>query len=379
MLCFGLGLMAKPMLVTLPFVLLLLDYWPLKRAGVKRLVLEKLPLLALALAAGVLTILTQRHGTAVRSLEELSLHARLGNAVVSYVIYLKMLLWPYPLAVFYPHPEEAIALWQVAGSAVILVLLTILAFVLRRRAPYLLVGWLWYIITLGPVSGVLQAGWQGRADRFLYVPSIGLFMLAVWGLADLLQRRRLALGVAGGTIVAACACGTILQLRHWTDSLTLWEHTAAVTEDNFTARDSLAAVLLAHGRVDEAIEHLRQARVLRPNHELSHYLLGLAYRQQNRLEESTQSLTTAVRVRPECQEAHAVLAEVLADQNRFAEAEQHAQTALELDPSASAGPQALGAIRLRQGRRSEARELFRKALCLEPHSQTLQNHLKALE
>jgi protein O-mannosyl-transferase len=379
LLFFVLGLMAKPMLVTLPVGLLLLDYWPLGRSGWKRLVAEKLPLLLLAVAAGVLTILTQRQGTAVRSLDELSLYSRLGNAVVSYVIYLRMLLWPYPLAVFYPHPEEALPFWQVLAAGITLVLLTVAAFALRRRAPYLLIGWLWYIITLGPVSGVLQAGWQGRADRFLYVPAIGLIAAAVWGLAALWERRPRTLAAAAVTVLAACAVGAVLQLRHWCDSLTLWEHSVAVTEDNFTARDSLAAALLDRGRVAEAIEHLHWARRLKPNHKLSHYLLGVAYRHQNRHDEAGQALLDALALSPDYVDAHALLAIVRVEQGRLPEAEGHARRALELAPDSAAAHEALGLVRLRQARTEEARDCFREAVRREPHSAAFRQRLDDLE
>ncbi len=375
---FVLGLMAKPMLVTLPVVLFVLDYWPLGRRnlGVRRLILEKLPLLLLALAAGVLTIITQRQGTAVRSLDEFSLYARMGNAIVCYVVYLRMLLWPYPLAVFYPHPGDALPLWQPLGAAILMLLLTGTAFRFRRRAPYLLAGWLWYLITLAPVSGILQAGWQGHADRFVYVPCIGLFLLAVWGMGDLSgMRRRLGATILTACVIGACVAVTTLQLRHWHDSLTLWEHTAAVTEDNFVCRDSLAATLLDHGRTSEAETHLQHALVLKPDHELAYFLLGLALQQQNRFEEAEGRLREALTISPHYVEALVARAEVLAEQKRIDEAEQIALRALELAPGSAEATACLAAIRLRQGHNEEGLALLREAVKFDPHAEPLRTQL----
>ncbi len=377
-LCFVLGLMAKPMLVTLPVVLLVLDFWPLNRGalGPRRLVLEKAPLILLAFAAGVLTIVTQRHGTAVRSLDEFSLYARLGNALVCYVVYLRMLLWPYPLAVFYPHPGNDLPFWQPLLAASLLLALTMTAFRLRRRAPYLLAGWLWYAISLAPVSGILQAGWQGRADRFVYVPSIGLFVLAVWGMADLIgTRRRLAAAILATCLLSLCVAVTTRQIPYWRDSVTLWEHTAAVTDDNFVCRHTLAAALLDRGRTAEAVEHLERAIALKPDHELAYYLLGLARRQQKRLDEAERWLREALKISPEYVEALAVLAEVLAEEKRLDEAEQTARRALELDPRSAVATASLAAIRLRQGLDEEGLELLRTAVSLDPHDASLRLRL----
>ena len=377
LLLLALGLMAKPMLVTLPCVMLLLDFWPLRRWGPGGgvVLLEKLPLFALAVAAGVLTIIAQKTDTAVRSLDEFSLYARLGNAAVSFVAYLGMVLWPHPLAVFYPHPGELPA-WQVAAAVLVLLLLTGAVLVLARRAPYLLVGWLWYAITLAPVSGVLQAGWQGRADRFLYVPSIGLFVLATWGLADLVgASRRRALGVVAATVLCGCFVGTTLQVRHWQDSLTLWQHTVAVTPTNFIADNSLAAALLDRGRPEEAIPLLKRARAARPEHDLAHYLLGVAYRDLGRLDEAVRCWGDALDVNPDSADTHAALAEVLARQGRLAVAEEHARTAVRLEPHSADAQHALGVVRDRQGHTDEALACFREAVLLNPHAIAPRLHL----
>jgi tetratricopeptide (TPR) repeat protein len=267
-------------------------------------------------------------------------------------------------------------MWQVLGSAFVLLLLTVFAWRLRHQAPYLLVGWLWYVITLAPVSGVLQAGWQGRADRFLYVPSIGLFLFAVWGMASLahVRQQRLLQGSAA-MILAGCVALTVLQLRHWRDSLTLWQHTFAVTEDNFVARDSLAAALLDQGRTAEAVTHLERARELKPDHELCHYLLGIAAQQDHRLEDAASHLRVALVISPQYVEARAALAEVLAGQKRLDEAQKQARQALALAPDSALAMHSLGVVHLRQHDEDEALDCFREAVRLDPHAVPLRRHL----
>jgi tetratricopeptide (TPR) repeat protein len=351
-------------------MLLLLDHWPLERQsrGVRRLLLEKLPLFLIAIAAGVLTIWTQRQGAAVRNLDDFTLYARVGNAVVSYIVYLRMLVWPYPLAVFYPHLGDDLPVWAVAVSMLLVIALTVFAVLRRRSSPYLLVGWLWYVIALAPVSGILQAGWQGRADRFLYVPSIGLFLLLVWSV----PRKGLS---AFAVALAGCVALTALQLRHWRDSLTLWEHTFAVTEDNFTMRDSLAAALLDRGRVSEAIVHLERARELKPDHELSYYLLGIAARSENRLDDATRWFGEALRLSPRYVEAQVLLAEVRIVEGRFGDAEELLHRARDIAPRSALALSVEGVLRERQDRKEEALSCLRESVRLDPHAVPLRLRL----
>jgi tetratricopeptide (TPR) repeat protein len=331
---FALSLLAKPMLVTLPCLLLLLDYWPLQRVlstqysvlstqraetrkPLSNLLLEKLPLFALALAASIVTIFAQRQGNAVRTLREFSVRARLGNAAVSYVEYLGKLVWPFDLAVFYPHPGEALPTWQIAVSLLLLIAITVLVVWRARRQPYLVVGWLWYLGTLFPVSGIMQAGWQGMADRFLYVPSIGLFLLFAFGLRDVfsaLGTRRSAFGVGVVLLLLLLlSVRTVDQLPHWRDSLALWEHTRQVTPDNFYARFSHGAALLDAGREDEAAEDFVHSVELKPDHPFGHYQLGLARRKQGRIAEAIACWRRALELAPNYAEAHAAIEETLAN------------------------------------------------------------------
>jgi tetratricopeptide (TPR) repeat protein len=268
-----LGLMAKPMVVTLPFALLLLDVWPLERHGLgwRRLIAEKLPLLALSAAASLVTLRYQRTSLAPLDLVPWSL--RLANAAVSYAAYLGKLLLPRNLAVFYPIPL-AIPAWQVAAATVLLAALTALAVWKARRAPWLLVGWLWFLGTLVPVIGLVQVGRQAMADRYTYIPSIGLFVAIVWGIAALARERRAILSMAAAAAILALAAGTWMQAGYWRDSVALYRHALAVTRGNYVAHVGLAKALTAKRDWTGAAEQYRAALALRPG--LTEARAGLA-------------------------------------------------------------------------------------------------------
>ena len=261
---FACGLMSKAMLVTLPFVLLLLDYWPLKRIDdlrdLQRRVFEKLPLLVLSAAAGVVTILVQQ--PTISSLQGLPMSWRIGNAFVAVVTYIRQMFWPAKLAVFYPHPYHQLPAWLIALSIVLVAGISIIAIIVRRKHPYVPVGWFWYLGMLAPVLGIVQVGLQGHADRFTYLPSIGIMVLVTWTLADLSWRwlnREVILGIAAALLIAAFAWRASIQTSYWHDSLSLWTHTLAVTSNNATAHLCLASALFERGRAEEAISHSQAA------------------------------------------------------------------------------------------------------------------------
>jgi hypothetical protein len=279
-LAFALGLLAKPMLVTLPCVLLLLDYWPLRRlrigltqapvaegegdrfspAGFPALLKEKLPLFALAGLSCWLTVAAQTWGGAVQPLHHLPFPARVANALVAYVAYLGKTFWPTDLAVYYPL--DTVPPGQAAGAALLLAVLTLLALREARRRPYLLVGWLWFLGALVPVIGLVQVGDQARADRYTYVPHLGLFVALVWGAADLLAALRVpvaAQALLASIVLAGCAALTWAQVGHWKDTLTLWEHSLRVTGPNYRGEAGLGYTLYERGRLEEAIPHLSAA------------------------------------------------------------------------------------------------------------------------
>lgn len=276
-----LGLLSKPMLVSVPLVLLLLDYWPLGRivdsATLRRLAGEKIPLLAVSAASIAATLVAQK--TALGSMEDLPLSWRLQNAVVSYAIYLRQTLWPESLAVFYPHTDGRLALWKLIITAAFLILLTALAWLFRKRHPYLLTGWMWFGIMLVPVIGIVQVGQQGHADRYTYLPQIGLLLASTWLVSELAlslrySRQILAVGAAG--VITALAWSAWSQLSFWRDSESLWTRALAVTSNNDFAHANLADLLLRSGRVDEAMAHCQEALRIRPRNADAENNLGLA-------------------------------------------------------------------------------------------------------
>src|SRR6059036_2402990 len=280
---FACGLMSKPMLVTLPFVLLLLDYWPLDRikGRVWARVLEKLPLIALSAVSSIATLVAQKG--AVGYTEELPILERLNNAVVSYVLYIWQMLWPVNLAVFYPHPENRLRLWVIIASLLLLICVTAIAITLQKRRPYLITGWLWYLGMLLPVIGLVQVGWQGRADRYTYLPQIGLYIAATWTVADLTRlcrHQRIILNAAALLTIVVLSCCAWVQTRYWRDSETLFKHALAVTTNNDVAKNNLGIVYLRRGNVDEAISLLQAAVDLRPDNSPAHDNLAKAFLQK---------------------------------------------------------------------------------------------------
>ncbi|MEY2481408.1 MAG: protein O-mannosyl-transferase [Verrucomicrobiota bacterium] len=279
------GLMSKPMLVTTPIVLLLLDHWPLRRdvdlRVWPRLVLEKLPLLVLSAASCATTIFAQT--VARSSAAQVVLIPRLKNAVVSTVEYLKEMIWPIDLAVFYPLPRVPPNVWLVMMCAVILIALSAAAFFLHRKHPYILIGWLWFLGMLAPVMGIVQAGMQSHADRFTYLPQIGLYVVIAWSATHFTKRfakQREILALAGIVVLTALALTARAQTTYWRDSETLWEHTIVVTKDNSFAHASLADLLLRRGRWDEAISHSKEALKVQPRDADAHNNLGLTLLQK---------------------------------------------------------------------------------------------------
>jgi Tfp pilus assembly protein PilF len=260
------GLMSKATFVTVPLVLLLLDYWPLQRANDfpawRRMIVEKIPLFALSAAAAAATMFAQT--VTMASLEQLPLLPRLKNAAVSLIIYLRQMFWPTDLAVFYPHPHDHLNTWVALMAAALIVAITLIAILAHQKYPYVFVGWFWYLILLVPVLGVVQAGLQARADRFTYLPHIGVTMLLTWTCADLTQRwrnRQIILASAATCVIAGSMILSYNQTTYWRDSISLWEHALAVTPDNQTAHQNLAAALWSKGRTAEANKHSRSAAI----------------------------------------------------------------------------------------------------------------------
>jgi len=386
-LAFALGLMAKSMLVTLPFVLLLLDVWPLGRwrlgrgetAGtgvpLSRLLLEKAPLLALAIAAGVVTVISQRAGGAIGMLETISLGARGANALVTGAAYLWMTVWPMGLACFYPHaaivrPGELAALGVPAIAAgAFLALVTALVVRGRARRPYALVGWLWYLGTLLPVIGLLQVGMQARADRYTYLPIIGVYLVAVWGFRDLVRARprlRPFLRAAAVLVLAGCAIGTWVQIGHWRSSEALFSRAVEVTERNYMAHLNLGAALAERGEEDEAMRHYELSLEFHPPNPFAHNNLGSVLVLRGREPEAIEHFAEAIRLRPNLVDAYVNLGMVLSRTGEYARAREALERGLRLDPDHPEGHNELGFALENLSEPDLALEHYREAIRLSP-------------
>ena len=399
---FALGLMAKPMLVTLPFVLLLLDYWPLdrmayagrddntpkrarkgigsskQRLSLSRLVWEKTPFFALAAISSVVTFSVQRKAGAMSNMEVFPLWSRIANALVSYLRYLGKTIWPSDLAVLYPHPGTGLSLWWGAGAGLVLLGLSI--FLLRgiRSRPYLAVGWLWYLGTLVPVIGLVQVGLQAYADRYTYVPLIGLFIMVAWGVPDLAGRwgrARTVLALLAATSLSALTGCTWIQVGYWKDSLSLFTHTIQVTTNNYVALNNLGIGLRQLGRLDEAVTQYHEALRIKPDYGLAHNNLGNALADQGKLEEAISHYTEALRIKPDDAGAYNNWGTALVEQGRFEEAIDRFLRALQIKPDYAAAQCNLGRALEREGRDEEAIAHYLEALQLDMDYAEAHNNL----
>ncbi len=348
--CLGLGLMCKPMLVTLPFILLLLDYWPLQRAKFSFeesrtwlwLAAEKLPLIALAIASSVVTFVAQQHGGALVPLEHLSLQLRLSNAVTSYSIYLAKAFWPAHLAVFYPM-RGPIPAWQWAGSVLVLLTVTSMVVATAKRYPYLATGWFWFMGMLVPVIGIVQAGDQAMADRYMYLALIGPSIMVAWAVPDLIKativhvkQAQIVLAAAFAVVLVACIALTARQLSYWHNSLSLFQHALAVTTDNWFAHGNVAISLGNQGQIGEAIAHYRELLRIKPAsvEALNNLAWHLATSRDDQYRNGAEALRLAERALELSQPADAstldTLAAALAENRRFDEAGKKAEQARDL-------------------------------------------------
>ncbi len=344
LLFFAIGLMCKPMLVTVPAVLLLLDYWPFRRIGAQsdsatksfrvplEVVLEKLPLLGVAAASSVATVVAQQ--SALQPLANISLPLRAGNAAIACVVYLRQLFWPTDLAAFYPLDFRDITAPRVLLSLLFLVAISTLVFFLRRRR-YLVTGWVWYLVMLAPVIGILQVGGQAHADRYTYLPEIGLTLLLTWAAADLSAHwplRHPLLSVLSLTIIVALTFFARIQAGFWKNSETLWTEALSRTSDNFMAESNLGEALYASGKAQEAVAHLERARQIDPTEASVYSSLGAAFLDIGRVKESLTILEKAIELNSKNNDAHYNLANTLLQMGRANDAVVHYKHALELSP-----------------------------------------------
>ena len=374
---FAAGLLCKPTIVTLPCVMLLLDYWPLNRMQngtsrfdfklVRRLLLEKIPMLLLVAAACVITLVAE--GKTITPPGKLPLSLQLENVVVSYGTYFARTFWPAELTPYYPYPEHGLPAWEITASLCLLAGVSILAFLLWRRRPYLLVGWLWYLGMLVPMIGLFQVGGFARADRFMYLPQTGLVLMVVFAVADLTagwrQRRQILAGVMGAT-VALLAVVSWRQTSFWRDSEILWRHTLACNPVNAFAHNNLGAALTLEGRAAEGIEQFQSALEINPGSAEAHYNLAAALGALNRADEAIQSYQQAIALKPGYAEAENNLGILLAGQGHAEEAVQYFKRALADKPDYAEADNSLGIMSGAAGRLDEAAQFFLKAIAARP-------------
>jgi tetratricopeptide (TPR) repeat protein len=365
---FCLGLMAKPMIVTLPFVLLLLDVWPLRRANRLAILWEKLPFFALAAGASLVTYLAQHQGGAVRSLDTTSFGLRVANALVTYVTYVARMFWPTSLAVFYPYSHE-LGAWRVALAVIVLTGATVLVVRQVRTHPYLAIGWLWYLGTLVPVIGIVQVGGQSSADRYTYVPMVGLAIMLSWAAVDLVKRfpgARTALTASAAVVCVACVALTWHQLRFWANSESLFQHAVNVTVDNHIAHNNLASYYLTQKQNEEALNHIYEALRIKPSYPEAHVNLATVLRRMGNNGGSEREYQTALNLQPANVEAHSGLGALFVAEGRLPDALREFQTAVALNPEYADGHYSLGRVLAALGRGNEAMAEYGEAVRLRP-------------
>jgi len=395
-LLFACGLMSKPMLVTLPFVLLLLDYWPLDKfkdensevgSRLRRLVMEKIPFLALSTCSCLVTLFTQRQGP--HAMDQLPFLWRLNNAFVSYLTYIWQMLWPVRLAVFYPHPNNRLPLVEVTVAIAFLIGVSLLVIRLRQSKPYLVTGWFWYLGMLVPVIGLIQVGEQAHADRYTYLPQIGLYIVIVWSIGDLLLEstsrvRRAIVGVAAAIIIVSLSARAFSQTSYWKNSETLWNHTLSVTSDNDVAHNNLGFLFLRSGELDKAISEFQTALDIRSRSTQTHYSLGAALIQNNMgnafarkqlWNEAIGHLQEAARLRPDYADAYFNLGSVLFQQGRIDDAITQWRKALAIRPTDAEAHRNVASALRKQGNVKGAIAEYEQALNITPEDTVALNNL----
>jgi Flp pilus assembly protein TadD len=401
LLFFVLGLLSKPMLATLPFVLLLLDYWPLGRfqpaqpiknpklptskpvepwdqmSTVLRLVWEKTPFFILSAVSIILTIFAAERGEAIATLDAYRLEMRIANALVSYVSYIGKMIWPSHLSVFYPYPKT-LPPWEVVGAFLFLISLTLLVIHAGRKRPYFRVGWFWYIGTLVPVIGLIQVGAQAMADRFTYIPSIGLFLMVSYGVPNLLagwRYHRIVLSISAGFLISIFIILTKSQVRHWQNDITLFEHSLKVTTNNYLSHNNLGVALYHHGRIQEAIDHFTAALRIKSDYAEAHNNMGSALERQGKSQVAIAHYAEALRIKPGSIKVHKNLGTFLLRQGKTQEAIDHFTEVLRIEPDDVEVLNNLGTLLFRQGKTQEAILHFNKALRIKPNYVEAHNSL----
>jgi tetratricopeptide (TPR) repeat protein len=388
LLLLAMGLMAKPMLVTLPFAMIFLDKWPYGRIDFSkgrnrwshlRPLLEKVPFIALGAVSALITFLSAREIGAVPSLDALPLTLRLLNAVAAYATYVGKMFWPVNLSFFHPHPLDSLSLWKMAGALSVLALISLLALLNLRRYPYLLTGWLWYIVTLVPVIGLIQVGGQAIADRFTYLPHIGLYLMVVWGAHDIFKKQSRSMWIPGmlsANILLILLVFTWHQTQTWQNSKTLFRHALRVTKNNYMAHFHLGNVFMDEGDLQRALAHYSEAIKIRPDHMPARGNMGYALLKLGRPLEAISSYAEALRIKPGDHGIHFKMAAALASLGRFDEALVHYGKVIELNPGNYQAHNNMGWIYGKQRRYEEAAYHFKEALKISPNDQKSRYNLE---
>jgi tetratricopeptide (TPR) repeat protein len=393
LLFFALGLMSKPMLVTLPFVLLMLDYWPLNRlrprsekgpgisVPVSRLIIEKIPFLGLVIASSIVTFLAQKDGGAVQS-DMFSPKVRILNALVSYVEYLHKMFLPIDLSILYPHPGGLLPVWKGVVCAAVLIGISVAAVKLIRRAPYFVFGWFWYLGTLVPVIGLVQVGVQSMADRYAYIPLIGIFIVIAWGTSDLTAKmgsRTKVIAYSAGGVIISLMVTSLIQISHWKDSVTILQHAVNAVDKEYSSfaniYNNLGRALNEQKKVEQAQFNFLKALRLNPEHAFAHNNLGATFIEQNRFTEAIPHFRAALKTHPDDAESHNHLGVALSRLRQPEEAIIHYKQAINLNPNFLLAYNHLGMTLSEMGKFTEAESSYRKAIALNPNYAEAHNNL----
>ncbi len=376
----ALGLMAKSMLVTLPLVLLLIDYWPLGRfqqSTLFRLIREKIPLFVLSVASSIVTFLVQKSGGAVSRIEDIPLGFRVFNASLAYVKYIGKMIYPSRLAILYPLPAKSMPIWQPVFALVLLLAVSVAVVLLARRRKYLLTGWLWYLVTLVPVIGLVQVGVQTIADRYTYVPSIGIFIIFAWGIGELSAKwryKKIILGIMALVLFTTLIMCTRSQVKLWKNNFTLFEHTLNVTEGNYVIHGNLGGALLDEDRFDEALIHLNQALALKPNYCNAMNTKARVLLEKDEVDQAISIFKKVLNVEKDRPDTRNYLGLAYMKKGQLDLAVTSYEEAIELKPDHFRAMNNLGVVFQKQGETDLAIEQWEKALAVEPdHSQAHYN------
>jgi tetratricopeptide (TPR) repeat protein len=357
----ALGLMSKPMLVTMPFVLLLLDYWPLGRLTTKRSLLyrliEKIPLFVLIILSSIITFIVQHKGKAVANIAELPLRLRISNVFISYMQYIIKMIWPVKLAVFYPYSAQNTPIFLVVICTVALFAVTIIILLYSKNHRYLITGWFWYIVTFLPVIGIIQVGAQAMADRYTYITLTGLFIIIAWGLPELMGKwpyQKIALGVSMVLVPTALGICASRQVSYWNNSVALFSHTIEVTQNNYRVHYNLGGTYFSLGRWQDAIDAYKQAIRIKPNYADAHYNLGASYDKLGRWQDAIEAYKQAIRINPVDAGAYSNLGVAYLSLGRWQEAIEACKEAIKIKPYFAGAHNNLGVAYLKMGDKNSA-------------------------